>query len=206
MPDPRLQIEAVDVAAEARRRRKRLTAVAVAAVVVIAAGAGLGWYLTPPPVPTTFAEAEALVASARFQRLSDAQKQPYLDRINEQFGSLDRDTRRQMMAENEELRQALRENRRNQFMEQIRAWNFASAEERAAMAGAFPWGGGRPGGGGPPSDRDRDRDRPGDEESDAERDRSRGDRMRGRINDRAVNGNAQDGAFMGEFFRSRRGD
>ena len=182
---PTLNVEEVDVPAERRRRRIRIAAVTAAGLAIIACMLGASWYFSPPPMPTTIEEAKALVDSPRFARLSKDQRRPYLDVITETFGSLDDDTRRAMVEENDALRDALREGRRSAMMERARAFGLADAEEREAMLAESPWGarppGPRPGGG------------------------DGGARMRGRINDSMVNGNPQQGAYFAEMIRSRRG-
>ena len=149
------QVSEVDEAGDRRRRVRRAALWSSLAVVTLAVGGGLAWYLTPPAMPTTVAEAEALVKSPRFTRLSKKQKQPYQDVIREQFGSLDRDARRAMAEENRELAQALREARNVQMEQMLRKIALASPAERPALMEEMQQQRGRgPGGrGGPPGER-----------------------------------------------------
>ena len=179
---PQITVEEVDVPAERRRRRARVAIVGVLGLLAIAAMLGASWYLSPPPMPTTLNEAKALVDSPRFQRLGKDQRQPYLDVITEQFGSLDDDTRRALVADNAALRDALRENRRSQMMARARAYGLATPEEREAMMAENPFGQRPPG---PPGGGDF------------------GARMRGRINDSTVNGNPQESAYFAEMMKAR---
>lgn len=135
-----------DVAAEQRVRRWKVAACVAAALAVLTAGAGGAWYLTPPPLPESIAEADALVASARFKRLGREEQRPYLDVIREQFGSLDAEQRRTMR--NSEAARAARSDERQEFMN---AFSVMSFQERQAVGN--PWGnrdGGRPPGAGRP--------------------------------------------------------
>lgn len=196
---PQMTVQEVDVKAERRKRRIKTAAISVAAVVVLAGGSGMAWYLTPPAMPETIAEAEALVESPRFERLSKQAKQPYLDVIREQFGSLDRAERQAMMRENEEMREALRASRDAEREAFTRAYVLATPEERRGMMaevegerearraeggerggrgeGRGGDGGGRGDGGGPSNDR---------------------------VNDRMTNGSAQNSQLRGEMRAERR--
>ena len=100
-----------DLPAERRQRLRRVAAPAAAALAVLLTGLAGAWYLTPPPLPTTFEEAQRVVDSPRFQRLSRERRQPYLDVIREQFGSLD-PAERQAILDGEAARLAQVEQRR----------------------------------------------------------------------------------------------
>ena len=182
-----------DVAGERRGRRLKVAAGLAVALLVLVAGAAGAWYLTPPPMPTTIAEADALVASPRFHRLSKDQREPYLDVIREQFGSLDPKQRRAMRGS-----EAARAARSRERDERMAAFSVMTYEERQAMES--PWGGrggrGSGGGGGPGGPRP---------EGGADRG-DRGDRgpSRDRLSDRMQNGNAQTMANIGEMVNQMR--
>lgn len=205
------QVSEIDEAGDRRRRMRRAGLWSCLGGLALAVGGTLTWYLTPPAMPTTLAQAQALVSSPRFTRLSKKQKQPYQDVIREQFGSLDREKRRAMARENQELAQALREARHVQMEAFARKFALADPSERAALLaemprrgpggrerGARPEGaegrpegapsgdGARPGGGGPEGDG------PSPE---------RIERMRERINQRATEGSSQTSQLLSEIRR-----
>jgi len=203
------QVTEIDEAADRRRRMRRAGFWSFLGVAALAVGGALTWYLTPPAMPTTVAEAEALVSSPRFNRLSKKQKQPYQDVIREQFGSLDREKRRAMAQENQELAQALREARHVQMAAFARKFALADPSERAALLeemprrgpggrdrGARPEGeGGRPDGGegARPERGGADGDGPSPEQV---------ERMRERMNRRATEGSSQTSQLMSEIRRA----
>ena len=129
---PKFTVSDVDVPAELRRRRLKAAALSVASVLVLVVGGGAAWYFTPPAMPESLDDAQALVNSARFQRLSKEDKRPYMDVIREQFGSLDPNERRKMM-EDEAMRDAVRDARGAQMDEMAKRWLVMTPEERAAM-------------------------------------------------------------------------
>ena len=193
--DPGMDVREVDEARERRRRRRRTAAAVGLAAAVLSGGAALAWYLTPPPLPATVAEAEALVESVRYQRLGEAAKRPYRDVIRERFGSLDRSVRRELTADNERLREEVRAARTQQMEAALQRWVLAPPEARdAALAELWtslrgaggPGGAGRPAGGRPRMDPER------------------AARIRERIGGRIAEGSAQSGQLMGEMFRARR--
>lgn len=181
-----------DVAGERRGRRLRVAAGVLVALAVLVAGAAGAWYLTPPPMPATLAEADALVVSARFERLSDDEKQPYWDVIREQFGSLDPEQRRAMRGS--EAARAARGRERDRW---IGAFSLMTHEQRQALVSMW---GGRPGGPGGPG-------RPGGRPGGGGEDRGeRGNRgpSRERLSERMQNGNAQTMANIGEMVSTMR--
>ncbi len=168
----------------------------VTAVVVLIAGSALAWLLTPPPMPVDADEALRLLTSPRFARLDDAGKQRYQDRVGELFRDMDADQRRafrEQMRGNEDLREALGRMMRDRMRQQAHEFATATPAERAAILDRIidqqeQWrgrdeGGRRPEGGPPPG--------------------FGGDR-RQRMADRFEQGNPQDQALMGEFFRAMR--
>lgn len=191
------EVSEVDEAADRRRRVRRAAFWSALGVLTLAVGGGLAWYLTPPAMPTSVAEAEALVSSPRFTRLSKKQKLPYQDVIREQFGSLDREKRQAMARENEELAAALREARNVQMEAFLRKFALAPPAERPGMMAEMwqqrrgrPGGGSGGNGGGRPSG-----DGPSPE---------RAERIRDRIGERITEGSSQTSQLMGEMFSSMR--
>ena len=178
--------------------------VIAAAVVVV----GLSWWLWPttPAMPATMDEARTLVMSSQFQAMSAQEQRPYLDRIREQFGSLNHEERRAMMEEDEQLRNAMMNVFWRQMEGRARDWALASPEEREEMAGQFR--GGR-GGGDRPDRTERPADQPRPQRPDgAQGGPPRGgpnpNMILGHINDRMANGNPQTNTYIGEMFRSHR--
>jgi hypothetical protein len=184
------------VTTPARRSRWLTLGLPVTAVVVLIGGSALAWLLTPPPMPADADDALRLLTSARFARLDDAGKHRYQDRIGELFRDMDADQRRafrDQMRGNDDLREALGRMMRDRMRQQARDFATATPAERLAMLDQIidqqeQWrgrgeGGPRPEGGPPPG--------------------FGGDR-RERMADRFEQGNPQDQALMGEFFRAMR--
>lgn len=209
----KINVQEVDVKAQRRKRRLKIAFLSLGAVVILVGGSGLAWYFTPPALPGTIEEARAVVESPRYERLSKAQKQPYLDVIREQFGSLDRDARRAMMDENEQMRDALRASRDAEREAFTKAYVLATPQERQAMMDEMEAErdarrgerGGRPpeNGDGPPEGGPETGERGGGGE------RSGGGGGRGgpsneRVNDRATNGSAQNSQLRSEMRNERR--
>lgn len=195
---PKMNVQEVDVKAERRKRRLKIGAISLGAVVVLVGGSGMAWYFTPPALPGTIEEARAVVESPRYERLSKAQKQPYLDVIREQFGSLDRDARRAMMDENEQMRDALRASRDAEREAFTKAYVLATPQEREEMVPERDAGRGDRPRGAPPEGGPEGGDRGGDG----------GGERRGpsneRVNDRATNGSAQNSQLRSEMRSERR--
>ncbi|BAM03501.1 hypothetical protein [Phycisphaera mikurensis] len=174
-PPGRLSVSAHDVAGERRTKRLKSLAIVAAGSIVLAAGAAGARWLMPPPMPATLADAEALVASGRFQRLSSEQKRPYLDVIREQFGSLDPEQRRALRGS-----EAARAARGRERSERLAAFSVMTHAQRQAMGN--PWAA-----------------RPERPEGRGERGPSRD-----RLSDRMQNGNAQDMATIAEMVNQMR--
>ncbi|MEO1237074.1 MAG: hypothetical protein AAFX76_09825 [Planctomycetota bacterium] len=181
----KIQVQEIDVKAERRRKTMRATFVSAGAIAVLGVAAGAAWYFTPPAMPETIEDAQALVESSKFARLTKQEKQPYLDVIREQFGSADPDTRRQLIRENEAMRDALRASRNAEREAFIKQYVLASPAERDELMQEM---------------RERRAER-GDRGE-------RGNRGNGpsdeRINDRATNGSAQNSQLFGEMRMQRR--
>jgi hypothetical protein len=196
----RMTVEPVDVPAERRRKITRVTVLALTAAVVLGGGAFTAWYLTPPALPTTIEEAVAVASSPRYKRLSDKQKQPYLDVVREQFGSLDREERRAMIGRDEDTRDMARDAMRSMMRQYMKSYGAATYEQRQAMLQSMSWGrpGGEPRGGEGRGERG--------EGGEGGRGGWRGDpgQMRNRISERMANGNAQAMSTIGVMISERR--
>lgn len=186
-----MTVQAVDAATDRRKKTIKAVGTSSIAVMVLAAGGYLAWYLTAPALPTTLDEAITLANSPRYKRLSDEQKQPYLDVIREQFGSLDREQRRAMIGDDEDARDMARDAMRAMMMQMMKTYGAASYEERQAMAARMPGRRGGPGGPG------------GGEGRGGGGGRDAGE-MRNRMSDRMANGNAQAMGTIGLMIRDRR--
>jgi len=186
-----MTVQEVDTAAERRKKAVKAVGFTCLSVMVLAAGGYLAWYLTAPALPTTLEEAIAVANSPRYKRLSDEQKQPYLDVIREQFGSLDREQRRAMIGDDEDARDMARDAMRAMMMQMMKNYGAASFEERQAMAARMP---GRRGGEG----------RGGEGRGGGERGGRDAGQMRNRMSDRMANGNAQAMGTMGLMIQDWR--
>ena len=187
-----MTVQAVDAAADRRKKTIKAVGFTSIAVMVLATGGFLAWYLTAPPMPATLDEAIALANSPRYKRLSDEQKQPYLDVIREQFGSLDREQRRAMIGDDEDARDMARDAMRAMMMQMMKNYGAASYEERQAMAAQMPGRRGGPPGGG------------GEGRGGGERGGRDAGQMRNRISDRMANGNAQAMGTIGLMIQDMR--
>lgn len=199
-PQGKMQVEAVDEARLRKRKRIVTSILAVVSVAVLGGGVYFAWLMTPPAMPTTAEEAMAVAKSMRFQRLSPDAKQPYYDVFREQFG-MNQELRR-VWREDDELRDAARDMRRQMMEEFSKTYMLANHEERQAMMEGMPWG--RPRGGEGRSEgggEGRGAGGPGGERGGEGRG---GGGMRDRISDRLANGSAQGNAVMGEIVQSRR--
>jgi len=186
-----IKVQNVDVKAERRQRVRRRGGLFVAGLVLLAVAGAALWYFTPPAMPESIEEARAMVNSPRFDRLSQKAKQPYYDVIREQYGSLDRDERRQLREADEKLSEAMRDARTIQMRAMLVQLAEMTPEERDAMMATF--GRGRPGG--PPSG-----DRP---KRTPEEQAARAERMRDHISDRMANGDSQMNQLMREMFSQK---
>ncbi|MEM6550898.1 MAG: hypothetical protein AAF750_01990 [Planctomycetota bacterium] len=197
--------------------RKRILAGGLIALAVASlTGAGYYfWMVSPPPMPDTIEEARAVMVSDRYARLPEERKRAYQERFVQIVRELPEQERDQVFAqmrEDPEFRDAAREARRAEMIARIREWWEAPVDQRDAIMdrqlaeqagrrGGRPGGGGGGGGGG-----DRPQ-RPDDTRTDEQREADRAERrnrLRERIEDSFSNGNPQEQAMMGEYFRSRR--
>ncbi|MEM1107464.1 MAG: hypothetical protein AAGH99_02110 [Planctomycetota bacterium] len=180
----RFRVQDVDIVAERRKRRRKKITWSMIGTAIITMAAAAGWYLTPPAMPETIEEARLLVNSLRFDRLSKQAKQPYLDVIREQYGSLDHDERQRLREEDEKLRDAMRDARNIQFRAMLVGLAEMDPDQRAEMMQRF----------GPPR-------RP---ERTPEEEAEQSERLRNFIGDRVANGDSQMNQLMREMFSQRR--
>ncbi len=189
---------------------KRWTWTIVSLVLGLAVLAG-GVYLTqrwkPPPMPATVEEAIVLMTSPGYQRLTQPQKQRYVERLSELAQAMPAQQRAEVFRKamrDESSRPAMREAMTSMMLEQARSFVAGDAATRqrlvdqALAAGAMMR---RGGGGGPrpegpgPSNEDRPA-RQGDPDRRAE--------MKQWIQDRIERGNPQQQAYMFEYMRAVR--
>lgn len=168
---------------------------------------GVVWWTWPrtPSMPDTMEQARTLVMSSQFQGMSAQEQRPYLDRIREQFGSLDREERRRMMEEDAELQNAMMNVFWRQMESRARDWALATPEEREAMRGQ---GGGPRGGGEGERPQRPEGERPQRPEGQPGEGGGRPgggpdpSMIVGHMGDRMANGNPQANTYIGEMFRS----
>lgn len=80
-------------------KNKRLLVILLPAFALASLGVGgyLAWLGTPPAMPETVEEIEALLLSDRYQRLTNAEKRPYQEHINEMWGRLSKADQERLM-------------------------------------------------------------------------------------------------------------
>lgn len=201
---------------------KRITIGSVSVLLglgVLSGGAYAWWLGTPPPLPTTLDESITTLTSARYQRLTEEQKEPYLEQARRLTESLSPDERRsqwEKMRQNPEQQRAMREAQGDMML--LRAKEFAMADpiRRTQIVdqaiGMMEMGRGattRPAReGGDRAARANNPDRPDRPEmSEEERAKQREKRMaegKSRIQKRIEKGNPQRQAYMSEFFKAVR--
>ncbi|MEM9021986.1 MAG: hypothetical protein AAGC44_15630 [Planctomycetota bacterium] len=91
-------------------RKKKWVAfsLAIVAFVTLVVGGYQAWLRVPPPIPENIDEVEALFDNPRYQRLSDVDKRPYQERINEMWGALNREDKNRLgefFKNNDDVRQ-----------------------------------------------------------------------------------------------------
>lgn len=74
----------------------KLIVLLVLAIAALAFGGYQAWLRTPPAMPETVDDVESLLNSGRYARLSDVEKRPYLERMNEMWGGLEREDRKRL--------------------------------------------------------------------------------------------------------------
>lgn len=184
-------------------------------VTTLAAGTYLWWRATPPPIPTTLDEAVETLASPRYQRLTEDEKQPYLEQTHRLSEPLSMEQRReiwQKAGEDPEKQKAMREAGGDMMM--LRAKEFATADEAKRiqildqtiammeMGQRMRLGGGGGAGRGDRPDRgNRDDSQLSDEERAKRREQRMAERRRG-MQQRIERGNPQRQAYVSEFFKA----
>ncbi|MCE9590594.1 MAG: hypothetical protein K8S99_08740 [Planctomycetes bacterium] len=201
-----------------RRSFKRIIVGSLAVIIgltVLCGGVYAWWLRTPPPMPTTIDESIALLKSPRFNRLTDDQKEPYVEQSMKLRESLSEEDRRSLMEKfrgDPELRRAAGEAGMNEMA--LRAREFALADptkkvqildQAIAMMEMFRRGGpttrpdggagGGPGGGDRPPMSDADR---------AKWQQERQNQFQSRRQQRIEHGNPQKQAYMAEFMKALR--
>lgn len=91
----RMQVEEVQPAS---KKKKALAAVlALLAVAALSWGGYKAWLaFSVPAMPQTVEDIEDLLDDARYQNMSSHERRPYVEHMNEMFGSLDEDGRRRL--------------------------------------------------------------------------------------------------------------
>ncbi|MEO0474650.1 MAG: hypothetical protein AAF085_01590 [Planctomycetota bacterium] len=74
----------------------KLVLLPLLALAALAIGGYQAWLRTSPPMPETVDDVEALLNSARYARLSNADKRPYQERMNEMWGGLNKEDRKRL--------------------------------------------------------------------------------------------------------------
>jgi hypothetical protein len=86
----------------------KIILLSVVSISAIAVGGYFAYLRIPPPMPETADDVEWLLSSARYTRLSDVEKRPYQERMNEMWGGLsdaDRKYLRESLEDNPDARQ-----------------------------------------------------------------------------------------------------
>lgn len=90
------------------KRHLKIILLSVFSISAIGAGGYFAYLRVPPPMPETADDVESLLSSARYTRLSNAEKRPYQERMNEMWGGLSSDDRqglRESLQDNPDARQ-----------------------------------------------------------------------------------------------------
>lgn len=86
----------------------KLVILPVLALMAIVIGGYQAWLRTPPAMPETVDDVESLLNSPRYVRLSNADKRPYQERMNEMWGGLSKEDRKwlgEQLEDNPDARQ-----------------------------------------------------------------------------------------------------
>lgn len=86
----------------------KLIILPVLAIAALAFGGYQAWLRTAPPMPETADDVDRLLSSPRYTRLSNAEKRPYQERMNEMWGGLSKEDRKwlgEQLEDNPEARQ-----------------------------------------------------------------------------------------------------
>lgn len=178
----------------------------VVAAAVLAGGLYVVWLRIPPAMPQNLDEAAAVLASARFQRLTADRKLAYAERMRELAMEADEAQRQAFWDQargNEELRQEMRDLMREQLIQTARRYALATEAERDQMLFEMmaqfqqmrgQWRSNRD---------DQSREELTDEEREQRR-AERRDRMVNAMEETAATGNPQDQQLVVEMFQSIR--
>jgi hypothetical protein len=112
------------------KRWLRVGVLGVVAAAVLSGGIYLTWLWTAPPIPQTMDDAIALLASPRYQRLTEQQRRPYIDQMQKLGRELSAEEKRALrdrMKDDETLRRSGREIGTEWMLE--RAREFAKADD-----------------------------------------------------------------------------
>jgi len=167
---------------------------------VLAGGIYLTWLRTPPPMPANVDEAIKVLSSPQYSRLSEAERQPYIQRARELGEKLSGEERSAMWKranEDPEFRKNARDVQNDVMLQRAREFAKADPAKRkqiintmvmmemaARAAGKMPPGPRGGGGGG-----------------DANAAQRRAERKKW-MQDKIENGNPQSQAYMSEFFKA----
>ena len=86
----------------------KLVLLPLLALAALVFGGYQAWLRTPPAMPETVDDVEALLNSPRYARLSNTDKRPYQERMNEMWGSLSKEDRKwlgEQLEDNPDARQ-----------------------------------------------------------------------------------------------------
>ncbi|QDU34049.1 hypothetical protein KS4_21110 [Poriferisphaera corsica] len=195
----------------AKRKKKIMTGLLVViAVGALGAGSYMTWLMTPPGLPSTPAEAIAMMKSARYQRLSPQRKEQYQMRMRELMEGMEQEQRGDFIRANMGDREVRREvfgSMRAMMEKRTKEFAAASPEDRLAILDADidrivamrdQFQGMRGGRGGPGGPEGRGRENMSDEDREKRREQMR-ERMTERGQQRAETGNPQSQALRTEY-------
>ena len=176
-------------------------------------GAYLSWWMTPPPMPRSLEEGIALFSSPRYQRLSEPQRQRYVERLGELTEQVPREMRAEAFRKafrDESLRPAARDaltsmlmDRGRQFVKGDQATRDRLVNE-ALIAGRLMRGMRRRGPRTRAPGADSAADSPGDPEARRARRQEQMERGKQWIQERIERGNPQQQAYFMEYVRAIR--
>ena len=102
-----------------RNKKILIACLPVLALVALAFGGYAFWLRTPPAMPETVEDVENLLTNKRYLRLSNADRRPYQEHMNEMWGDFSKEDRRrlaQSLRDNPEAGQdAMQQQMRNMF-------------------------------------------------------------------------------------------
>jgi len=79
-----------------QNKKIKLVLLPMLAIAALAIGGYQAWLRTPPAMPETVDDVEALLDSDRYARLSNIEKRPYQERMNEMWGKLSKEDRKRL--------------------------------------------------------------------------------------------------------------